>query len=221
MAKCMVIKYDELVGYAQGLELQKKAFDFVHESEDIDGIILMLQHKKVFTTGRRGGSENIHISEEKLNELEIELFKSNRGGNVTFHGPGQLVVYPILKLSKFKKDIHWYVRNLEEVIIKTLETYNIKASRKEKYTGVWIENSKIAAIGVHVKKWITYHGFSFNIKVNKNYFKMINPCGITEYGIASLDDYVDAKYEEVVERIKEQFINIFNMELIESESNYI
>lgn len=216
MKKCYVLEYKKLIDYEEGLEIQKRAFDFVKEN-DIDGIILLLQHKPVFTTGSSGGNENMLVSKELLDEMGINIYQSSRGGNITFHGPGQMVAYPILDLSKFKKDLHWYLRQLEEVIIKAIETYGIEAGRKPKYTGVWIGNRKIAAIGVHVRKWITMHGFAFNITVNKDHFNLINPCGITEFGIASLDDYIkEIDYPEVLRIIKEKLEEVFDIKLIDS-----
>lgn len=216
MKRCYVLEIKEPIDYEEGLEIQKRAFDFI-KNNDIDGIILLLQHKPVFTTGSSGGNENMLASKVLLDEMGINIYQSSRGGNITYHGPGQMVAYPILDLQEFKKDLHWYLRQLEEVIIKTIETYGIEAGRKPKYTGVWIENRKIAAIGVHVRKWITMHGFALNITVNKDHFKLINPCGITEFGIASLDDYLnEIDYQEVSRIIKEKFEEVFDIKLIES-----
>lgn len=221
MRKCYIIEFDHLIGYEYGLELQKKAFDLVRNS-DIDGIILVLQHKAVLTTGSSGGSENLLVSKETLNEMGIELYQSNRGGNVTYHGPGQMVVYPIMDLTKFQKDSHWYLRQLEEVIIKTLEKYGIPGGRKPKYTGAWIKDKKIAAIGVHVKKWITMHGFAFNISVKKSHFDLISPCGIKEFGIASLDDYIESvKYSEVLEVVRKKFEEVFDIELSKADKELL
>lgn len=217
MRTCYVLEIENPVGYAEGLELQQRAFNLVKRNE-MDGILLLLQHKPVLTIGRNGGHDHLLVSKEILDDEGIELYESNRGGNITYHGLGQLVAYPIIDLSRFNKDTHWYLRQLEEVVIRTLETYEIPARRKEKYTGVWVGDNKIAAIGVHVKKWITMHGFSLNIFINKEYFNLINPCGITEFGIASVDDFIiDIKYHEILDRVKEKFKETFNMELISQE----
>lgn len=211
MKSCYVTELKEFISYKKGIELQKKAFDMVN-SRGIDGILLLLQHNPVITIGKAGGRENLLVSEEKLKELGIELYESTRGGNITYHGPGQLVVYPILNLNKFNKDAHLYLRQLEEVIIRTLNVYNIKAGRKVKYTGVWVDDTKIAAIGVALRRWITQHGFSFNISVNKDHFSLINPCGITRFAICSLEEFItDIDYDEVVYNVEIQFEKIFHM----------
>lgn len=206
------VEYDNEIKYGEGLTIQKNVFEMVKEN-NMGGILLLLQHKPVFTIGSKGGWENLLTPIEHLKEQGIEIFETNRGGNITYHGHGQLVAYPIFNLKALKKDTHWYLRQLEEVIIRTLETFDIKAGRKEKYTGVWVEDKKIAAIGVHVKRWITMHGFAFNLTVNKAHFRLINPCGIKEYDIASLDDYIESVvYSDVVKEVKKQFERIFNIE---------
>lgn len=221
MANCYVIEVDRLVSYEDGLELQQKAFNFVKKTE-IDGVLLLLQHKPVITVGASGGKDNLLIPRENLEALGIDFYESKRGGNITYHGPGQLVGYPIMKLEKFNKDVHWYLNQLEEVIIETLKIYGINAGRKLKYTGVWVENSKIAAIGVYVKRWITMHGFSFNISINKSHFALINPCGITEFGVASLNDYLlEIDYNHIINSIKKSFEEVFNTNLITAKFDMI
>lgn len=212
MRKCQIIKFNELLDYKTGLEIQRKAFNKVTNGE-VDGIIFLLQHKPIFTIGRNGGKDNLLISKEKLEEYGIDLQDTNRGGNITYHGPGQLVGYPIFNLTKFEKDIILYVRKLEEVIIRTLSNYGVDATRKSEYPGVWVNDKKIAAIGVHKKKWITSHGFAFNIEVNKQHFGLINPCGITDFGIASLNDYIEnIDFNEVVQIVESAFNEVFEIE---------
>ena len=216
MKRCYVLEYNKYVGYEEGLVLQYDALDLVRQNQ-MDGIILLLQHKPVITIGKNGGKEHLLASKESLDKLGIELYETRRGGNITYHGPGQLTAYPILNLKKFEKDIHWYVRQLEEVVIEVLKTYEITAGRKRQYTGVWVENRKIAAIGVHVTRWITMHGFAFNFSVNKEHFGLINPCGITEFGIVSLDDYLKkVAYGDVTNRVKDSFSKVFDTALINS-----
>lgn len=213
MKNCYVMEFNNFIGYKEGLEIQHKAFEFVSTGKT-DGILLFIQHKPVITIGKSGGKENLLASKEKLDNLGIKIYETTRGGNITYHGPGQLVAYPILDLNKFNKDAHWYLRQLEEVIIRTLKEYGIKGERKSKYTGVWVSNVKIAAIGVGLRKWITMHGFSFNLYVNKDHFKLINPCGITEFGICSLEDFVEkVDYNKVIYIIKEKFKEVFDTEL--------
>lgn len=207
--RCFVVNLKGLIGYGEGLVLQEKAFDKV-VSGKADGILLLLEHKPVFTIGRSGGKENLLVDEKYLKTAGIELYETNRGGNITYHGPGQIVAYPIFNLSKWKKDLQWYVSCLEEVIIQVLKDYNIKAGRKPKYRGVWVADKKIAAIGIAAERWITMHGFAFNVKVDKSHFELINPCGIKEFSVASLDDYVeDVDFREVVKKVKEKFSLIF------------
>lgn len=207
--RCFVVNLKGLIGYGEGLVLQEKAFDKV-VSGKADGILLLLEHKPVFTIGRSGGKENLLVDEKYLKTAGIELYETNRGGNITYHGPGQIVAYPIFNLSKWKKDLQWYVSCLEEVIIQVLKDYNIKAGRKPKYRGVWVADKKIAAIGIAAERWITMHGFAFNVKVEKSHFELINPCGIKEFSVASLDDYVErVDFREVVKKVKEKFSLIF------------
>ena len=206
---------DSPVSYDTGLKLQKRAFELV-QSGHLTGVILMLEHLPVVTVGQRNRLNNLLVSEEKLKQLGIQLAKTNRGGDITFHGPGQLVVYPVLNLNCLKKDTHWYLRQLETVIINTLRVFDIQGTRKEKYTGVWVGNQKIAAIGVHVSKWITQHGLSLNLSVDKDFYKLINPCGITEYGVTSLSDCIGGfQIKDILGQIKIQFENVFGIRIIE------
>ena len=144
--RCFVVNLKGLIGYGEGLVLQEKAFDKV-VSGKADGILLLLEHKPVFTIGRSGGKENLLVDEKYLKTAGIELYETNRGGNITYHGPGQIVAYPIFNLSKWKKDLQWYVSCLEEVIIQVLKDYNIKAGRKPKYREMCIRDRSCSAPG--------------------------------------------------------------------------
>jgi len=154
--------------------------------------LLFVEHPPVFTLGKSGNINNVLLSEERLNEKGIEFFRTNRGGDITFHGPRQIVGYPILDLEKFDTDIGHYLRNLEEVIILTLADYKIEAGRSKGETGVWIDpeikgrERKICAIGVRCSRWITMHGFAFNINTDLSYFSHIIPCGIQNKQVTSL-----------------------------------
>ncbi len=211
---CHYVVIDGLTGYAEGLELQQKAKELVKGGAS-DCILILLEHRPVFSIGKAGGGENILMSEPFLKEKGIDIFQSDRGGNVTYHGPGQLVGYPIMNLKKFKTDVHWYFFQLEQVIIDTLRESAVEGGRKEKYPGAWVGDRKIAAVGVHISRWITSHGFSYNVNVNKEHFRYINPCGITEFGIASLDDFVQADLRRERTRIKGNFQRVFGVELKE------
>lgn len=219
--QCYVIEIDSPVRYEEGLLLQQRAFELVHKAQ-VEGILLLLQHRSVFTMGTQGGRNNLYASEDELHQMGIELFESQRGGNITYHGPGQLVAYPILNLSYLKKDVRWYIYQLEEVVIQTLMEYGIKAGRKAKYIGVWVGDKKITAIGVGMRKWITLHGFAFNIQVQKQFFNLINPCGIKEFEIASLDDYISPiDYKVVVNCVKDKFSSVLNLKLESMELDYL
>lgn len=199
--------------YKAGLLLQEEARQRVASSE-WDGILLLLQHSPVITVGRSGGKENLIESIEGLKAREIEYVESARGGNITCHNPGQLVGYPVLNLSCWREDVHWYARQLEEVLIRTLKEYGVSAGRKAKYTGVWVGDQKIAAMGISVRRWITGHGFALNISNDLNLFRSIVPCGIEEFGVTRLANLIEcADLAEVEKRLIKQFSEVFSAEL--------
>lgn len=164
--------------------------------------LIVCQHPNVFTLGKNGKENNLLISKEKLSQQKIDFFNINRGGDITFHGLGQLVVYPILDLEDFKLDIHWYMRTLEEVIIKTLAYFGINGQRIEKETGVWIAKNqqllarKICAFGVRTSRWVTMHGLALNINTDLKYYDMIVPCGIKDKGVTSMEFELGQKIDE-------------------------
>ncbi|HYM95201.1 MAG TPA: lipoyl(octanoyl) transferase LipB [Chitinophagaceae bacterium] len=187
--------------------------------------LLFVEHPPVYTLGKSGNIENVLISEEAMTMKGIEFFRTNRGGDITFHGPQQIVGYPILDLEKFETDIGKYLRKIEEVIIQTLADYGIKGDRSPGETGVWIDpdikgkERKICAIGVRTSRWITMHGFAFNINNDLNYFNHIVPCGISNKQVTSLEKELGRKMdmEEVKEGVKRNFEKVFDVELIDSE----
>jgi lipoyl(octanoyl) transferase len=187
--------------------------------------LLFVEHPPVFTLGKSGNINNVLLSEERLNEKGIEFFKTNRGGDITFHGPQQIVGYPILDLEKFDTDIGHYLRNLEQVIILTLADYSIKAGRSKGETGVWIDpeikgrERKICAIGVRCSRWITMHGFAFNVNTDLSYFNHIIPCGIQNKQVTSLQKELGRQIniEETKEKVKQNFEKVFDVELISNE----
>ena len=184
--------------------------------------LLFVEHPPVYTLGKSGKIDNVLLDQEELKEKNIQFFHTNRGGDITFHGNDQVVGYPILDLEKFSTDIGKYLRNLEEVIIRTLRDYGVKGERSPGETGVWIEpgspgkERKICAIGVRCSRWITMHGFAFNINTDLSYFDHIIPCGISNKKVTSLEKEIGRKIDmkEVKERIKENFENVFNAELL-------
>jgi lipoyl(octanoyl) transferase len=183
--------------------------------------LLFTEHPPVYTLGKSGNKENVLLGDDELKEKDIQFFNTNRGGDITFHGPGQLVGYPILDLEKFYTDIGKYLRNLEEVIILTMAEFGLKGERSPGETGVWIEpgvpgrERKICAIGVRCSRWITMHGFAFNVNTDLSYFNHIIPCGIRNKQVTSLEKELGYKLdaEKVKEKVKENFEKIFNAEL--------
>jgi len=176
-----------LIEYGKALEMQGELLA-ARQAGLIKDTLLLVEHPPVITLGRRGDPRHILVSEEYLKEQGASVFEVSRGGDVTYHGPGQVVGYPIMDLDGFGKDIRKFVFNIEEVIIRLLqECYGIAAGREDgRYTGVWVGNDKIAAIGIAVKKWVTMHGFAFNVNTHLEHFKWIMPCGLEGRGVTSL-----------------------------------
>ncbi len=174
-----------LTDYNQIWDLQRELLEKVTASRS-ENYLILTEHNPVITIGKSGNIKNLLADESYLKTKGIEITKIDRGGDITFHGPGQLVGYPILNLSAFEKDVHWYLRKLEEIIIKTLEIFGIEGKRIPGLTGVWVGDNKICAIGVKVTRWVSMHGFALNLSTDLNYFKYIVPCGISDKGITSI-----------------------------------
>ena len=187
------------------------------------GYLLICEHSPVYTIGKSGNIDHLMLTEEQVEEAGFSFFKINRGGDITYHGPGQLTVYPILDLDQFYNDVHRYVRDLEEVIIRVLSSYNIKGARVEGYTGVWIVDElgrrKICAIGVHMSRWVSIHGLAFNINTHLDHFDNIIPCGIqdkdTSVTSLSVELGIEVSLEEVIERVKIEFSEVFNYDYVQ------
>ena len=197
--------------YRTTWDLQKKLVELRRQGE-ISDVLLFTEHNPVITMGRAGSSGNLLCSPEELKARKVELYEIERGGDVTFHGPGQLVVYPILDLNGHGRDLHRYLRNLEKTIIIVLQEYGIDAVTKEGLTGVWADDRKLAAIGVAVSRWITYHGVALNVNTDLDYFRLINPCGITEYQVGSmkLGLGVEIGMSEITGKIERSFAEVFD-----------
>ena len=184
--------------------------------------LLMVEHNPVFTLGKSGKREHVLVSEEQLKNLGIEFFHINRGGDVTYHGLQQIVGYPILDLDKFKTDLGWYLRSLEQVIIDVMAEYGLKGERSDGETGVWLEPNdpfmarKICAMGIKCSRWITMHGFALNVNTDLSHFEFIVPCGIQGKTVTSLEKELGhtVNYKEVKEKIKKHFQLIFDCELV-------
>jgi lipoyl(octanoyl) transferase len=182
---------------------------------------LFTEHPHVYTLGKSGDINNLLLTEKQLKEKGISFFKSNRGGDITYHGPGQIVGYPIINLDNFFPDIHLYMRKLEEVIIHTLAEYNLKGMRSEGETGVWLDVGtpfarKICAMGVRTSRWVTMHGFALNVTTDLGYFDHIIPCGIREKDVTSLEAELRKKIpqEEIKPKILKHFSKIFDAEFV-------
>ncbi|AYO30930.1 lipoyl(octanoyl) transferase [Biomaibacter acetigenes] len=200
--------------YLEAKDIQLKAREKVKQGF-ADGILITLQHPPVFTVGSSGGFDNILIPMDQLKK-KAEIYEVERGGNITFHGPGQIVAYPVFNLEKWQKDVHLYVNMLEEVVIKLLSDYGIAAGRKQKYTGVWVGDEKICALGVAIRHWITWHGIAFNVNTDLNFFHLINPCGITEFGVTSLEKLgIVENIQSVTDKMVEKFREVFDMDIEE------
>jgi lipoyl(octanoyl) transferase len=186
----------------------------------IGDTLLLLEHPHVLTLGVRGDGGRGHIlaSADVLAERGIEVHETGRGGDITYHGPGQLVGYPIIDLNPGRRDVHRYVRDLETVLIHTAADYGIHAGRVEGLTGVWVGDDKLAAIGVRIARWVTSHGFALNVSTNLDHFKLIVPCGIADRGVTSLERLLGRVVEtaDVENRIIEHFSNVFDLSTLAS-----
>ena len=204
-----------LVEYADGLELQRR-FQEARRANTVGDTLMLLQHPPVLTMGRGAKQHNVLVSPSKLHELGVELHETDRGGDVTYHGPGQLVGYPLLHLPPGQQDVRKYVRKIEEVMIRTCAHFGITAGREEKWPGVWTKGRKIAALGVHLSRWYTRHGFALNVAPNMSHFELIVPCGIREAGVTSLALELGRplKMEEVEPVVAQKFAEVFEQPLL-------
>jgi lipoate-protein ligase B len=182
---------------------------------EIPDILLLTEHDPVYTIGRTGDDNHLLAGEEELRQMGITVVHNDRGGDITYHGPGQLVGYPILDLHEFALDLHRYLRGLEEVIIRTLSTYDVKGERIGGYTGVWVGGEKICAIGIKASRWITMHGFALNVNLDLAPFGRIIPCGIFERGVTSLQAHVGhtIAFDDVAKQIVKSFGQVFERQM--------
>jgi lipoyl(octanoyl) transferase len=178
-------------------------------------VLLLLEHPPTITLGRNGRWHNLLVPEEILRLKGVERFETDRGGDITFHGPGQLVGYPILRLEPSERDVHRYMRNLEECLIRTLQSFGIDSGRNDRYTGVWTSQGKVAAMGVHISRWITRHGFALNVNTDLSYYDLIIPCGISGEQVTSMERLLSrpVSLEEVVKRVAVEFASVFGRDL--------
>ena len=201
------------VPYSEALQLQRELVE-ERRANRVPDLLLLLQHPPVITFGVKGdgGRSNVLATNERLAELGIEISETGRGGDVTYHGPGQLVGYPILDLKPDRCDVHRYVRDLEEVMIRVCADYGVAAGRIKGLTGTWIGNEKVGAIGVRISRWITSHGFALNVNTNLDEFQLIVPCGISDHGVTSLTKASRRQLtiEDVEARVAAQFTAVMN-----------
>jgi lipoyl(octanoyl) transferase len=215
MRKCCVRQLGR-IEYGQALELQQQLVAERKQGFGCDHLLL-LEHPHVITLGRNGHLENLLASDEIMERAGIAFFPTDRGGDVTYHGPGQLVGYPILDLREWQRDVGAYVRGVEQAIIDTLADYGITAGRIPKLTGVWVDGRKIAAIGVHLSRWVTSHGFALNVNTDLSYFQYIVPCGLTKPVTSMAQLGIRAGVEEVGQRLAVHFGRIFDCEMLLEE----
>ena len=175
------------LSYAEALEVQRAAARARIDGTLADDLLLLVEHPAVVTTGRSTKAAHVLLTPEALAARGVELFDVDRGGDVTFHGPGQLVGYPIVDLQHHKADLHWYLRQLEAALIRALAAFDIRGERNQGLTGVWTSGRKIASIGVHARQWVTWHGFALNVTTDLSYFDLLVPCGIAGVTMTSIE----------------------------------
>lgn len=212
----------EFIDYKEAWDLQYHLHQLRVDNQ-ISDLLLLLEHPNTYTLGKTAHIENLIGGKEFLERNKISVFNIDRGGDITYHGPGQIVGYPIINLSEWYQDSHKYLRTLEEVLIKVCNDYNLDAKRVEGYTGVWIEDRKIAAIGIKISRWVTMHGFAFNVNTNLELFNGIIPCGISDKSVTSLEKELGRKIpiSEVKSKILQHFKDEFNYnsyEIIDKET---
>jgi len=202
------------VDYAESLALQHERVA-QRKTGSIPDTLLLLEHPHVYTLGRNAHRENVLVTPAFLKSRGADVFETDRGGDVTYHGPGQLVGYPILDLTQHRRDIAWFMRSLEEVFIRVAVDYGLEAGRVAGATGVWVGNEKLVAMGVHISRWVTSHGFAFNVNTDLRYFDWIVPCGLRDKGVTSIERLLGrrADVSEAAERVIERFGGVFGFEI--------
>ena len=205
-----------LTAYQQALKLQHKLLAAVKENRIYSGVVLALEHTPVFTLGRRGGRENLRVSEDFLKATGIDVIQVERGGNITFHGPGQLVIYPIINLNALQLGVADLVTGLEEVMIRTAAAWDITAQRNPANRGVWVGNCKLGSIGIAVKRSISFHGLSLNVNTDLGPFQWINPCGLQDVSITSMQKELSKpiKMDQVRQAMAANMTAQFDVQLI-------
>ena len=203
------VPYEKALEYQENLLARRIA-------EEIPDSLILLEHPPTITTGRKGNTENLLVRKEYLEKHGVSFVHASRGGDITFHGPGQIVGYPILNLKNHEMDIRKHLRSIEEAIIRTLGDFEIEGRRIDGVTGVWVKRSKIASIGIAIRKWVTYHGFALNVSTNLDYFELILSCGITDVRITSIGSWLgneeNVKMDDVTQSVIRNFMGVFGFE---------
>lgn len=232
MNKMVIYRDLGLIDYKEAWDYQEKLLNDIinvkivnrttNNQQPTTNYLLFCEHPHVYTLGKSGSEKHLLINEKQLQDKKATYYKINRGGDITYHGPGQIVGYPILDLDNFFTDIHKYLRYLEEMVILTLAEYGISSGRIQGQTGVWLDETdpfkarKICAMGVRCSRWVTMHGFAMNVNSDLSYFNNIVPCGITDKAVTSLDKELGRRIDmnEVKEKLKKHFANLFEAELV-------
>ena len=201
------------MSYNSAWDIQKEYHRKVMSGKEPDTLIIV-EHEPVYTLGKNANDNHLLQSASE----EIQVFRIERGGDITFHGPGQIVVYPILDLNRFVKSVSWYMRTLEKIIIDTLSDFEIKAELKDGLTGVWVGDEKIGAQGVRISRWVTMHGLALNVNTDLRYFDGIIPCGIFDYGVTSMEKLMGSKQD--INKVKNTIIKYFNNILSHEEVRF-
>ncbi len=213
-------RYLGLQPYAEALALQQSLHD-ARKRDEIPDTLLFVEHPHVITLGRGANRANLLADETARQQAEVELFETGRGGDVTYHGPGQLVGYPILNLAPDRQDVRKYVQDLQTVLVRTAADFGVPAEpRGGEHVGVWVGNDKLAAIGIRISRWVTMHGFAFNVTTDLRYFQMIVPCGIKGHGVTSLQQLTGKQFAltEAAERVSHHFGEVFNRSMLVASS---
>jgi lipoyl(octanoyl) transferase len=218
MKECLVIEIG-IIGYAEACALQR-ALVAARKADALPDVLLLCEHPHVITLGRNGKREHLLASDHLLQQMGVEFCESDRGGDITYHGPGQIVGYPIVKLSEIRRDVVWYVRQLEEAMIRTTAEFGVTAQRLEGKTGIWVNvcgagEEKLGAIGVHLSRWVTSHGFAYNVSTDLRYFDLIVPCGIAGKRATSLEELLgrSVQQKEVTSRLAAHFGDVFGLQM--------
>ena len=220
MSTCLIIDLG-LIRYSAALAVQERLVA-ARKTGAIENVLLLCEHPHVITVGRNGNRSHLLASENVLRQKNVELRETNRGGDITYHGPGQIVGYPILDLAALRKDVRWYVRSLEEVMIRASAELGIAAGREPGKIGVWVgepeRSEKLGAIGVHLSRWVTSHGFAYNVSTDLRYFDLIVPCGIVERKATSLEKLLGrtVSREDVATSLSRHFGEVFDLQMQKS-----